>query len=149
MRKDSGFTLMEVMIVIGTIAIFSGITASTYSSMKPTLMLNGASRQIQGDLMAARMKAVSENNDYKIFFLNDHVYTILDDDDNDGTADAGEWSNSKDIQNEYPDVTFSSTGDPVLSPKGTADSLITITLTNINGTSKSVSIAISGRVKIN
>ena len=148
-KNKTGFTLVEMMIIIGILAILSGIAGLSYFSMRPTLMLNGATRQIQGDLMAARMKAVSENNDYKIFFLNDHVYTILDDDDNDGTADAGEWSNSKDIQNEYPDVTFSSTGDPVLSPKGTADSLITITLTNINGTSKSVSIAISGRVKIN
>ena len=149
MRKDSGFTLMEVMIVIGTIAIFSGITASTYSSMKPTLMLNGASRQIQGDLLAARMKAVSENNDYKIFFVNDHAYTILDDDNNDGTADGGEWSKTKDIQDEYSDVTFVTTGNPVFTSKGTADSLETITLSNTEGSSKSVSIAITGRVKIN
>ena len=148
-KNKTGFTLVEMMIIIGILAILSGIAGLSYFSMRPTLMLNGATRQIQGDLMAARMKAVSENNDYKIFFLNDHVYTILDDDDNDGTADAGEWSNSKDIQSEYPDVTFSSDGDPVFSSKGTANSTTVITLTNIKGSSKNVSIAITGRVKIN
>jgi hypothetical protein len=55
--------------------------------MKPTIRVNGAARQIQGDLMWARMRAVSENNDYVIAFgepnkiLTNNTYYIYDDDD--------------------------------------------------------------------
>jgi hypothetical protein len=57
--------------------------------MKPTIRVNGAARQIQGDFMWAKMRAVSENNDYVIAFgsagpvLSNDTYYIYDDDDND------------------------------------------------------------------
>ena len=142
------------MIVIAIMAVFAGIAIPNYLAWLPTSRLNGAARQVMGDLMAARMKAVSQNNEFKIFFLaNGHEYIILDDDDNDGTADTGEWTKTKDIQNEYHDVTFSTINDPIFHPRGTASFFpssfgTTITLSSSSGSKKDVKIRYTGRVKI-
>ena len=149
-NKQSGFTLIEMMIIIAILAIFAAIATPNFLSYLPKHRLNGAARQVMGDLMAARMKAVSQNNEFKIFFLaNGHDYTILDDDDNDGTADIGEWTEIKDIQNEYHDVTLSTTNNPIFHPRGTASPLgTTITLSSSSGSNKYVKIRYTGRVKI-
>ena len=149
-NKESGFTLIELIIIIAILSILAGIAVPNFLAWLPKSRLNGAARQVMGDLMAARMKAVSQNNEFKIFFLaNGHEYMILDDDDNDGTADTGEWTEIKDIRNEYSDVTFdlTKTADPVFSSRGTATNT-TITLQNSSG-SKDITISIAGRVKIN
>lgn len=148
MQKESGFTLVELMIVIAVASALMLIATFSYLSFRPSLRLSGATRQMLGDLMNARMKSVNQNNEFKVFFLNNKEYKILDDDDNNGTADTGEWSETKDIQDNYPGVTLSATSDPIFSPRGTANAGTTVTLTNTNGT-KTVSVSMTGRVKIN
>jgi len=91
--------------------------------------------------------AVSQNNEFKIFFLDDHRYQILDDDNNNGNIDSSELTVTKDIQDEYYDVTFTSTANPIFQPRGNAAPTATITITNSIMT-KTVIIAITGRVKI-
>lgn len=148
--RQTGFTLMEMMIVIAVIAIGAAIAIPAFTSMLPGMRLNGAARMVAGDLMAARMKAVKLNQRTKVFFDNAHQYRICDDADNDGTVDDGEGDViSRDIHNEYHDVNLDldNTGDPVFSPRGTATNR-TITLQNSEG-SKSITITIAGRVKIN
>ena len=69
MHNDSGFTIIELMIVIGLAAVLTTIAGYSYLSYRPSLLLSGATRQIMGDLLAAKMKAVGQSNDYKIFLL--------------------------------------------------------------------------------
>ena len=132
------------MVIIGTLA---GTAIPVYIGMGPSIRLSGATRQIMGDLMWARMQAISQNNEYKVFFLDDHRYQILDDTDNDGNIDSGESTITKDIQEKYDGVTFTSNNNPIFHPRGNASNLATITLTNSFGT-KTVKIVITGRVKI-
>ena len=143
-----GFTLTELMIVVALMAILAAIAVPSIIAQMPKYRLNGAAREVLGDLVAARMQAVSQNNELKVFFLDNHSYMILDDDDNDGTADTGEATQTKDIQTDYYDVTFNSNNDPIFQPNGTASNLATITLSNTSG-SHSITISSAGRVKIN
>jgi len=149
--KQLGFTLIEMMIVIAILGIFAGIAMPNFLSYLPKHRLNGAARQGMGDLMWARMQAVSQNNEFKVFFdpNNNREYQILDDDNNNGTIDAGEWTQTKDIQQEYSNVTFSNvTADPIFYPRGTASGA-TITLSNpAVSADVNVAIAMTGRVKI-
>jgi type IV fimbrial biogenesis protein FimT len=155
LRKNSpslmlhdGFTLIEVMIVAGIVALVIGIASLSYLALRPTLHLKGATRQIMGDLMAARMKAVSLNNDHKIFYIDNHQYSLCNDANNDGTVDNGEGDIRRiDIQDNYPGVTFSSTNNLGFSSRGTANPWGTVTLTNSSG-SRKVKVHITGRVKI-
>jgi type IV fimbrial biogenesis protein FimT len=85
--NQKGFSLLELIVVVAIIAVATGILLPVYFSMKPTIRVNGAARQIQGDFMWAKMRAVSENNNYVIAFgsagpdLSNDTYYIYDDDD--------------------------------------------------------------------
>lgn len=141
-----GFSIVELLIVISVIGILAAISGPNILGQMPKFRLNGATRQILGEMMAARMKAVSQNNEFKIFFVDNHQYMILDDKNNNGTANTGEATQTKDIQTSYRDVTFTSSANPIFRPRGTATGAC-ITLTNTSG-SKYIRIAITGRVKI-
>lgn len=89
MSNKRGFSLIEMIVAVAIIAILAGVAIPVYVGMKPSIRVSGAARQIMGDLMWARMRAVSENNDYVITFgsagpnLSNNTYTIYDDDDGD------------------------------------------------------------------
>jgi type IV fimbrial biogenesis protein FimT len=109
--NQKGFTLIEFIVVIAIIAVATGIIMPVYFSMKPTIRVNGAARQIQGDLMWAKMRAVSENNNYVIVFgsagpdLSNGTYYIYDDDNGNG-AETGELIKTVVIPDEYEGVGY-------------------------------------------
>jgi len=135
-----------LMIVIAIMAILAGIAAPNFQTYMAQRRLNGAARQVMTDLMAARMKAASQNNRFRVFFLDDHQYKVLDDANNNNAEDSGETSTTRDIHPDYHDVTLTKTADPIFYPRGTAYGT-TIKLTNSSGL-KSVTISTAGRVRI-
>jgi type IV fimbrial biogenesis protein FimT len=150
MDRTAGFTLMEMIVVVAVFSILAAIAIPSFMSLLPGMRLNGAARQVLGDLMTARMKAVKLNQRTKVFFDNRYQYRICDDADNNDTVTSGEGDvEDKSIQANYQDVSFdlNNTSDPVFFPKGTATNR-TITLQNSSG-SKRITISIAGRVKIN
>lgn len=147
LKETAGFSLTGQLITLALAAILVGIAAPSYLDLLPRHRLNGAARQLAGDLMWARMKAVQRNNRFRVFFRSDHEYQILDDTDNDNDIDAGEWTVTRDLSAEYRDVVMSANNNPIFSPRGTASSLATITLTNAAG-SKRITISIAGRVRV-
>jgi prepilin-type N-terminal cleavage/methylation domain-containing protein len=61
-KTNSGFTMVELLIVIGVISVTLAIGLPVYHlSIKPTAHLNGAARHLQGDIQLARLRAISTN----------------------------------------------------------------------------------------
>ena len=145
--STAGFSLLGQLITLTLAGIMIAMAVPGYLKVVPKHRLNGAVRQLVGDLMWARMKAIQRNNRYRVFFLNQHEYRVLDDADNDGAVDPGEWTFTRDLRADYEGVVMTYNNNPVFRPQGTASSLATITLANAAG-SKRVSISIAGRVRV-
>ena len=144
---QTGFTLFETAIVLAMISILAAIAIPNLQALMPRYRLHGAARQLMADLMSARMKAVSRNNEFRILFVNNYQYTILDDINNNGTADFGESAQTKDIRDTYHGVSITKTADPIFYPRGSAAGA-TLTVTNSSGPI-SIRVNPSGRVRIN
>ena len=142
-----GFTLMELMIVLGIMSIVLMLTNMWLSTQLPHWRLNGAVRQVMSDLVAAKMNAVVERNRQRIFFQDNRHYVILDDKNNNGKIDSGEHQEVRDMQADYQDVTMTASNNPSFLPRGTASNLASITLTNSAG-SRKITVSITGRVKV-
>jgi len=52
----NGFSLIEMIIAVAILAVLSGAAITVYVGMKPSISLSGATRQIMGDFMWARMR---------------------------------------------------------------------------------------------
>jgi prepilin-type N-terminal cleavage/methylation domain-containing protein len=137
MFNKMGFSLPELMIVVAVVGIVSAIAAPNYMDYMAGRRLKGAAWMVMSDLMAARAKAVSQNISVTVTFTSNYGYTIT-----------GE--SARDIRNDYYDVTFSASADPVFSPRGTAGAAtVTVTLTSARtGATQCVKAASTGQVKI-
>ena len=134
---------MEMMIVIAVIGIVAAIAIPNFMSMLPGMGLNGAARQVMGDLMSARMKAVKENNNFRVNYLSNYTYAIVDDDSN-------QWTVTKDIRDNYPDGVrfYHSTNNVIFYPRGNASPATLYLETSDGSEKKAVIVNITGRTKI-
>ena len=60
MRKDTGVTIIELLVVIGIIATVLAITVPAYLTYIPNYRLNSAVDELQGSMQIARVKAIKE-----------------------------------------------------------------------------------------
>ena len=142
-----GYTLVELVIVMSIFVLVALLSQTWLASQLPKWRLNGATRQVVSDFMGAKMHAVTQRNKHRVTFIDDHMYSILDDDNSNGRQDPEERLVTRDIQTDFVDVTLTSTNNPIFHPRGTASNLGTVTLKNSAGT-KRISIGMTGRVKV-
>ncbi|VEN74157.1 hypothetical protein EPICR_30090 [Candidatus Desulfarcum epimagneticum] len=68
MKKNRGFTLLELIAVIALIAIMAALAIPNYLAWLPGYRLDGAARSLRSDLRLTRMRAVSEGRTFTVTF---------------------------------------------------------------------------------
>ncbi len=91
LHKNSGFTLWEMMAVIGIIAVLSTIVMPNFLGWIPKYRLGSAARDLLSALQYARLAAVKHNVDVQVVFLPDQDhYRVFTDYNGNRNQDADE-----------------------------------------------------------
>jgi type IV fimbrial biogenesis protein FimT len=98
LRRNAGFTLLELMMVVAIIGIGAAVTGFSIRGMLPDLRLKAAVRDMMSDMNAARLRAIRENSRVVMGFdTAANSYTVFIDDGGgtpanaaNNTLDAGE-----------------------------------------------------------
>jgi prepilin-type N-terminal cleavage/methylation domain-containing protein len=79
MRQDRGFSLLELMVVIGIIAILSTIAIPSFFQWLPKHRIGSAAREVKSTLEFARSNAIRTNADVTVNFDWDNErLTVVD-----------------------------------------------------------------------
>lgn len=144
-RSETGFTMMELLIVIAIGTIMLAATLPMISSWTEKNRLLGASRKIANDLQYCRQNAISDNKYYTLEFTASKPITY----DIKKSDDMATW------ETVYSDVSlsessefqsFEASGNPIFNYKGMTTGGVTITITNANGDAKTVSVTLAGKI---
>ena len=157
MRNNSGFTLIELAVIIAIVGVLAGIAVPSFVGWLPKYRLNSSADDIQAMVQNARLRAVKENAHVAVLFDPDNDgldgdYLVFVDNDSDWNMDSGETMVARGevasgIRIFGPIFTndrfsFNSRG-LCLEGKGS------ITLRNSKGRTKIVNIEMTGNSRIN
>ena len=76
-KKNSGFTLIELMVVIVVIGIFVAIGVPNFMSWLPKYRLKSAVRDLYSNMQLAKMTAVKSNQDCTVTYSTDPDQYVL------------------------------------------------------------------------
>ena len=77
MQKKSGFTLIELAVVIVLLAILAGVGVPNFLSWLPKYRLKIAARDLYSNLQLAKMSAIKANKDCRVnYYTNPDRYTV-------------------------------------------------------------------------
>ena len=152
MRNSTGFTIIELLISIGIIAILCAIAIPGYLGWLPNRHLQSSALDVQAAIGLAKHTAIKENANVVLEFdTASEKYVSFIDLDEDNLQDVGERTiRSKEMS---PGINLNSTSIPanrlIFSSRGLANSSGNIELINQNGTSQVISVTLTGISRIN
>jgi prepilin-type N-terminal cleavage/methylation domain-containing protein len=90
MNRESGFTMVELMIVIAIASIMASVAVPSIIDLIPTYRLKGAADDIFSNMQLAKMGAIKENHKWAIIFdtsVSPGKYYVCSDDGANNTWD--------------------------------------------------------------
>jgi type IV fimbrial biogenesis protein FimT len=152
MRNKSGFSLIELLVVIAVIAVVSAVTVPSMISWRNGAKLRGAAGNLKGDLEMAKVNAIKHNNFVAVKF-NVNAYEVFVDMSDDGNRDADEpllktrsLPAGVAFDFSHPEWTFTS-NVAKFNGRGTAKTGSAI-LTNVQGQERHIRISSFGRIRV-
>ena len=139
--RDRGFSLIELLIVVGLVAVLGAMTAPVMAGAIKRYELITSSQQVVSTIRSARLQAVAKNMVLKVRFdfPEDGQYQVVD------AADVAVGS----VLTLGEDITFGGFTDVQFTTAGRIAAPVTITVTNGNveqdGT---INVSASGQVRL-
>jgi prepilin-type N-terminal cleavage/methylation domain-containing protein len=92
LRDEKGFTLIEIAVVLGVVALLVAVTVPNITAYMTRQEARGRAQQIADAIGTARSSAIREGNNYFVLFHAPSTgsVTIVDDDNNDWQVSTGE-----------------------------------------------------------
>ena len=113
MRKQDGFTIVELIIVIAVIGIIAAIAVPDFMSYMPKARLKSAARDLYSNLQRAKIGAIKSNKKWAIVFNADaRTYAVCS-----GKGPDNSWGGTNDVVKK---VILSDYGSGVTFGKGSA-----------------------------
>jgi Tfp pilus assembly protein FimT len=148
LRRETGVTLTELVVVVSVIIIFAGLSLPMLGSIIPELKTRGGAEQVVETLRNARQNAIGTTATYRVIFLSTLIQTICTD-----NTPAGNTCPA----NRPPDLTEAVVGGATVAatpsemrfdPKGSASTGAgNVIVTYPSGTSWRVEVNTPGRVR--
>jgi len=142
-KKEFGFTLIELIVVMSMISIMAAIAVPAYLQWLPDMHLKGAIRDLYSNLQNAKLQAVKDNRSVSVRFntgANPGFYYF--DLNNDTVFTAGEFRVDLSV---YKDVTFGA-GNAAMDWNNTAIAQAAIITFSSTGTANSGSLFLTNTV---
>lgn len=67
-KKESGFSLIELLVIIVIIAILAAIAIPGFSAWLPNYRLRQAARDVYSNLQRAKVNAIKSNSEWRVYF---------------------------------------------------------------------------------
>ena len=67
-RREAGFSLIEMMVVVSILGILAAISIPTFRGMMPRIRLNNNMMLLSNQIAVARVRAISKSSDFRIEF---------------------------------------------------------------------------------
>ncbi len=137
---SKGFSLVELIIVIGLIALLMTIAIPQWGPLTNNFRLRGATRLVWGDLQNAKMTAIKTNGSVMVTFNTSTNYSY---------PKGGGTTVTRELSSKYSNITVSKNGGGTLtfgSTGMTSNAMLTV---QGPSASKTISILGTGRIIIN
>ena len=79
MRKNSGFTIIELLVIIAIIAVLSSLGTPAFFQWRNDAKLRNAVSSLRGDLEMAKLRAMRENEFVTVLFHTGSYLIFIDD----------------------------------------------------------------------
>ena len=118
MNNERGLTLIEMITTMAVLAIVIATAVPNFTLWRNGYQIRSESERVHMDLLSARMTAMKAGNNIVVSFSSGtNSYSILNDTNNNGTADAGENSSTRTLENS---VRFGFAGPSINDMDGTS-----------------------------